>query len=139
MHKLQKNKSSKRKLTDCITLMIRATLILNYVKKVSDSKYKKNILYINCSLIMLTFWNLNAPILIYRVMQSVLYNYIILLNRKKRRTIIRFNFLKLISPLFWQVPHVGFPIKKRKTPTPSKKILRTKMASPLDSSGERKL
>ena len=51
---------------------------------------------------MLTFWNLNAPILIYTVMQSVLDNYIILLNREKTR----------------------------KTPTPSKKFLTTKMTSP---------
>ena len=57
--------------------------------------------------------------------QSVLYNYIILLNRENERTHIQISFLKLnpppLQPILAIPPHMNPPFK-RKTPTPLKKV-----------------
>ena len=65
--------------------------------------------------------------------QSVFYNYTILLNWEKERTNVQVSFLKLNTPFktyFGKSPHMDSlprpPVKTKKTPTLSNKLLRAK-------------
>ena len=114
----------KQNFRTCITWVIRTTMILNYVEKLSFSKYEK-IMYINysgqnqilktqCSYMTIKTHESTVSII-------QLYNLVKLKKWKHKYTI---QFFKVESPLHNQLWQVS--LKRKKLQPPSKNLLRTK-------------
>ena len=101
------------KLTDWHYIVIRSIVILNYVKKSSQSKYKKKF----CILLLFGHIQILGTLCSYTVIQtyeSKVCNCIISLNSVKERTSIKFNLLKMNSPFttyFGKSQHMTFPLR----------------------------
>ena len=125
------------KLTDWHYIVIRSIVILNYVKKSSQSKYKKKFcIYIN----LWSYSNFGNFMLLYSNTdiwkQSMqLYN---LAKFSKRKNKYKIQFIKNEFPfhnLFWQVSTYDLPPKMTKTSTPSKMFWEPK-SPPIVQGGE---